>query len=106
MDEHQEKEILPGVYLTDYRKEKKSSIIDIINSNENMMEDIIYTINELENSIKHLKRSNEELQNYYKDDPDPLYIEYIEDNKNLIIKQSKRIEDLKSVLKKIDKTSN
>lgn len=104
MDE-QEKEILPGVYLTDFRKkEDKKNVIEIINSKENMVEDVIYTINELENSIKHLKRSNEELKIYYKEDPDPLYTDCIKDNESLIKKQSERIDYLKSVLLKLDKS--
>ena len=101
----EEKEILPGVYITDFRNaEENKTIIDVINSKENMIQDILFTIDELETSIKHLKRTNEELKIYNDQEPDIIYSESIVDNENLIVKQTNRIEDLKSVLSNLEKS--
>lgn len=101
LDNAQEKQVMPGVYITDFRQtpaEKKKEIMDIVNDPESILEDLKATIAELENSIAHLKRSNEELKLAYETDPDIVYEEAIKENEQVIIKRMKQLKELEDQL--------
>jgi hypothetical protein len=91
-----EKEIMPGVYLSDYRKVfdeapigNDSKPFAPQSSKKELLEaDIL----ELNNQIRHLIRSNNELLEAYRDDPDPVYRESIEENLFLVSKKKKLVE--------------
>lgn len=102
MSDIPEKEVMPGVYITDFREktpeEKYRSIMSRVNDPDSIAEDIKATIAELENSLGHLKRSNEELRIAYETDPDEIYIESIKENEQAIIKRTNQLKELEDQL--------
>lgn len=90
-----ETEIMPGVFLTDFRQKKPENFEGI--SNENLQyqykkELLEADIKELNLQLHNLKRSNTELIEAYREDPDPLYREAIEENLILMGKKKKLCE--------------
>jgi predicted DNA-binding ArsR family transcriptional regulator len=66
----QEKEVSPGVYLTDFRAPAvQSPTAAILASDTNKIASLECEIKELENSIAHLLKSNEELREALDEDP-------------------------------------
>lgn len=57
-------------------------------------------IKELENAVRHLERSNRELQEYYETDKQQLLLDAIEENRRAITSKQARIEELKALLHK------
>ncbi len=102
LEEEDEVEISPGVYMTDYRSSSSSSSTtttttsanNAANSNCGTQLNIAFELTEIENSIKHLIRSNVELARAMEDDPDPIYSESIQENLVLIEKRNKRKNEL------------
>lgn len=89
-----ETEIMPGVYLTDFRQ-KAENLGQISKESleyQNKKELLEADIRELNLQVLNLKRSNDELIEAYKEDPDPLYREAIEENLILMGKKKKLSE--------------
>jgi len=59
-------------------------------------------IKELNLQVRNLKQSNTELIEFYRDDPDPLYREAIEENLILLGKKKKLAEELSKLLLELD----
>eukprot|EP01112_Ceratiomyxa_fruticulosa_P022135 TRINITY_DN8021_c0_g2_i1.p1 TRINITY_DN8021_c0_g2~~TRINITY_DN8021_c0_g2_i1.p1 ORF type:complete len:132 (-),score=29.91 TRINITY_DN8021_c0_g2_i1:79-474(-) len=120
----QEREVLPGVFMVDFRnnanndanaaqptqqpsqKEEDSEMSDASllayqqEIGDSTCEDspIRERIMEIENSIRHLIRSNLEMQEAFQHDNDPVYTESIHENIQIISKKKKELEKLKNQL--------
>jgi hypothetical protein len=74
-DEFNESEVLPGVYLTDFRPPKNTSAtpetLAVLGNPRNNIEVLKLDIQEIENSLFHLRRSNKELAEAAETDDDP-----------------------------------
>lgn len=114
IDDAEEVEVMPGVYITDYRtgastsQPTSQSLQPARSSNpptnsQNTSNPplhcdsdphITHDINLLENSIKHLIRSNVELAKAMEEDPDPVFAEAIQENLNVIAKRKLQMNEL------------
>jgi hypothetical protein len=100
LEEFKEKEIMPGVYLTDFRRkdaQPSSTTIQALADPRSVLDAIELDIQELENSIKHLKRSNIEMEEYLRTDPDEDIKNAIEENVIIMLKREKQILQLREL---------
>ena len=103
IDNTEEVQVLPGVYITDYRTTGDSSSSHTPQHYPSTLPlscdsdpNVTLEVTELENSIKHLIRSNVELAKAMEDDPDPVYAESIQENMEVIAKRKLKIKELLS----------
>jgi hypothetical protein len=98
-----EVQVAPGVYLTDFRHtsvvsssspSSSSTPSSGISQSCGTELNVAYEVTELENSIKHLVRSNVELARAMEEDPDPLYAESIRENLAVIAKRKQKRDEL------------
>jgi len=84
-----EVEILPGVFVTDFRRQSSSGGSQMITKSEpEQMEVMKFQIEHLERSIFHLERSNVELAEFHKENnEDDELLVFIKENKIVIEKQ-------------------
>jgi hypothetical protein len=101
-----ETEIMPGVFLTDFRTKKSDSNLEAILDDhlqyQHKKELLEADIKELNLQVHNLKRSNTEMIEVYREDPDPLYKEAIEENLILMGKKKKLSEELMKLLLELD----
>lgn len=104
-----EKQIAPGVYMTDFRdrnpigqQNRTTSYGATVYSDASQYEhpEIAEArVQELLNSITHLERSNKELAEFKETDPDPLWQETIDENIVVIAKQKAEINQILTIVK-------
>ena len=106
LDDTEEVQIMTGVYLTDYRTSSQPpqnpqfsqsshpTSLNVPPRNCDTDPSVAMEITELENSIKHLIRSNVELAKAMAEDPDPVYAESIQENLNIIAKRKLKMNEL------------
>eukprot|EP01117_Protostelium_nocturnum_P020148 TRINITY_DN8942_c0_g1_i1.p2 TRINITY_DN8942_c0_g1~~TRINITY_DN8942_c0_g1_i1.p2 ORF type:complete len:126 (+),score=47.99 TRINITY_DN8942_c0_g1_i1:120-497(+) len=92
----EEVQVMEGVYLSDFRKPQGNND----NNFPKTSEEIYFEIQELENSIKHLIRSNIELSEANQIEEDIVYKEAIEENKLVISGKQQQLKLLKLWLEK------
>lgn len=108
-----ERKIADGVYMTDFRDTSKiaqqnrttsfgASVFGSLSQYDHP-EITDARVNELLNSIKHLERSNQELEEFKLTDPDPIWQETIDENIGVINRQRAEIQRLQES-KPIDMT--
>jgi len=109
------------LYVTDYRKKTNQAkdsdeskkmeenltkeTVTFVRDLENEIQVIDADIKELELQIFHLVRSNEELMEEIKVDPDPIYKEAIRENLDVIIKKKERISELEELREQLQSSS-
>jgi len=105
--DYQEVPLGHGIYVTDFRSKGQPTVSIPQNSSNGITTTIsqnqnpelqLQQIKELENSIRHLIRSNIELTEVLNDDPDPLYYEALQENKLVIQKRQIQLKQLKELL--------
>ncbi|KAL0479249.1 hypothetical protein AKO1_008078 [Acrasis kona] len=87
MNDHSERQIMEGVYMTDFRKK---------NNQQNLASDPKLSpeeIKERQNQIDHLERSNQEMLEYDPERKDQEIQEYILENVKIIKKYKIQIEN-------------
>lgn len=111
MDDAEEVEVAPGVYITDFRTSNTnntntnntntipaqsfaSSSPSSISQNCGTELNVAFEVTEIENAIKHLIRSNVELAKAMEEDNDPIYQESIQENLAIIAKKKKHRDEL------------
>ena len=93
----EEKEILPGVYLTDFRKKSSSSSLT------DMTQVSILDLQELQNKMYHLRRSNQEMQEFDPEAKDDVIQESIRENEVLLAEYEQQEKLMKLQLEMINK---
>ncbi|KAL6058584.1 hypothetical protein QOT17_014753 [Balamuthia mandrillaris] len=101
MEGYPTKEVMPGVYLTDFREHTQREGAED-GSGEggatvNLMA-VQLRIKELQHSVTHLKRSNRELGEALLEERDPVLEEAIQENLQVIAKREQLILDLQACL--------
>jgi predicted nucleic acid-binding Zn-ribbon protein len=91
---------MPGVTLTDFRKKEQQAPTTTTTVAGDQIEVVQAQIKELRNQIKHLVRSNAELEEALADEYDKDFAEAIEENKGVIIKREIQIKELQDLLPK------
>jgi hypothetical protein len=94
-----EKEIMPGIYISDFRSVNKDNettgdfdapSVDEETTQYLLKKEVLEAdIKEVGQQIEHLKRSNTILIEEYRTDPDPVYREAIEENLFVLTKKKK-----------------
>lgn len=110
-----EKQLAPGVYMTDFRdtpgigQQTRTTSFgapafpSLAQFNHPELADA--RVQELMNSIRHLERSNAELEEMKQSDPDPVWQETIEENLDVIARQKSEIYQILTS-KPIDKSKH
>ena len=62
-------------------------------------------IDEMQHQIRHLHRSQEELAEFIKEDPDPEFLSAYEENKEVIVRKQNKVKRFLTALKDIDPES-
>lgn len=101
----EEKEILPGVYLTDFRKKSSSSSSSAAASSSltDMTQVSILDLQELQNKMYHLRRSNQEMQEFDPEAKDDVIQESIRENEVLLAEYEQQEKLMKLQLEMISK---
>lgn len=102
MDDTDEVQVAPGIYITDFRNNNinnntpniSSASSDALSQSCTTELNATFEVTEIENAIKHLIRSNVELAKAMEEDNDPIYQESIQENLALIAKKKKQRDDL------------
>jgi len=79
MSDHNEQEIFPGVYLTDFRR-KNTDASPSVAAAFDINQVSVLDLHELQNKMFHLKRSNEEMKEFDPEGKDPEIQEFIQEN--------------------------
>lgn len=106
-----ERMLAPGVYMTDFRDAKRSfgQHSQIASFGAPVFGDITQydnpeladaRVQELLNSIRHLERSNDEMEEMKQEDPDPIWQETIDENLAVISRQKEEIQRILSKSKR------
>lgn len=92
---------MPGVTLTDFRKQPSTGgAASQTTVAGDQVEVVQAQIKELRNQIKHLVRSNAELEEALAEEYDKDFADAIEENKGVILKREIQIKELQDLLPK------
>lgn len=99
--EPEERQVMPGVTLTDFRKQPSTGgAASQTTVAGDQVEVVQAQIKELRNQIKHLVRSNAELEEALAEEYDKDFADAIEENKGVILKREIQIKELQDLLPK------
>jgi hypothetical protein len=100
----EEKEILPGVYMTDFRRRKPTNTSTTNSASTHTQAQIsAHDLKELQNKIFHLQRSNEEMNAFDVNKEDSVIQEAINENLILLEKYKQKEKIMKMELELLSK---